>query len=286
VHHTPAGSPLTARIRSALRSAFSFRARRALPVLLIGVVAGAIAVVALAVPVLSGSGAPVSLDSSSTQSANGGAPVLLGVDGRPATGAPTSQHRAAVASATREQQTRAVPVHTTSAGTSAATSHTTAPRSLVDSSPASSSSASPAARSTSSSPPSSAPPPSTPPSSSAAPSSSQPPAPAPMRSRDVLSLVNAARTDAGCAALTADAALASAAVENSTDMAEQGTPGVLDPAGTSALVAAGDPDADTVVSAWLDDPADEATLLDCGLSSAGVGTVSAPGGPWWTLFLS
>jgi uncharacterized protein YkwD len=98
--------------------------------------------------------------------------------------------------------------------------------------------------------------------------------------------VNTARSDAGCAALSSDAELAGAAVENSTDMAAQGTPGVVDPAGTSTLVAAGEPDADSVVSAWLADPTDQAALLDCGLTDAGVGKVDAPGGPWWTLVLA
>jgi uncharacterized protein YkwD len=69
-------------------------------------------------------------------------------------------------------------------------------------------------------------------------------------------------------------------------MAAQGSPAVVDAAGTSSAVAAGEPDADSVVSAWLADPEDAATLLDCGLTAAGVGEVDAAGGPWWTIFLS
>jgi uncharacterized protein YkwD len=69
-------------------------------------------------------------------------------------------------------------------------------------------------------------------------------------------------------------------------MAVQGVLGVVDPAGTASAIAAGEPDADSVVSAWLADPTDEATLLNCGLTKAGVGTAGGDGGPWWTLFLS
>jgi hypothetical protein len=61
---------------------------------------------------------------------------------------------------------------------------------------------------------------------------------------------------------------------------------VVDPAGSAAVVATGQPDADSVVSAWLADATDKATLLDCGLTSAGLGKVHAAGDLWWTLFLS
>jgi uncharacterized protein YkwD len=69
-------------------------------------------------------------------------------------------------------------------------------------------------------------------------------------------------------------------------MAAQGSAAVVDPAGTAAAVSAGRPDAASVVDAWLADDTDRAALLDCGLTSAGVGRVDADGGPWWTIFLS
>jgi hypothetical protein len=69
-------------------------------------------------------------------------------------------------------------------------------------------------------------------------------------------------------------------------MAAQGSPAVLDPAGTAAVVSSGQPDAESVVSAWLGDATDKATLLDCGLTSAGLGKLHAAGDMWWTLFLS
>jgi uncharacterized protein YkwD len=102
----------------------------------------------------------------------------------------------------------------------------------------------------------------------------------------VVDLVNAARDDAGCGALTRDDDLAAAARDNSSAMAEDEEPGVVDEAGTAAAVAAGRPDAASVVDAWLADDTDRAALLDCGLTSAGVGRVDADGGPWWTIFLS
>jgi uncharacterized protein YkwD len=69
-------------------------------------------------------------------------------------------------------------------------------------------------------------------------------------------------------------------------MAAQGVLGVVDAAGTGSAIAAGEPDADSVVSAWLADPTDQATLLNCALTKGGVGKATGTGGPWWTLFLT
>jgi hypothetical protein len=68
-------------------------------------------------------------------------------------------------------------------------------------------------------------------------------------------------------------------------MAAQGAAAVLDEAGSAAAVFAGEPDAGSVVRAWLADGTDREALLDCSLESAGVGVVDADGGPWWTIFL-
>jgi uncharacterized protein YkwD len=104
----------------------------------------------------------------------------------------------------------------------------------------------------------------------------------------VLTAVNAARTDAGCAALTADSSLTTAAGKNSLAMAAQGTLAVLDPAGpaTATAIDSGDADAASAVATWLADAADNAHLLDCDRTAAGAAEASGDGGPWWTLVLA
>jgi len=294
VHHTPVGPPLSARIRSALRRwipvcrpASPFRMRRVAPLLLVGMATALITVVAFAVPALSGSRPPVSLDSSTSNSTGGASPVVMGVDGRPVAGTSTSrQHRSTQpSSAAPGGQAGTVTREPDRAGTTTAAGDATGTQTLAGSTgPAGTSSKS---RSKSSSPAPSSSPSSS--SSSSAPSSSSsapPPAPSPGNSDNVLALVNAARAEAGCADLTSDDALAAAAVANSTAMAAQGVLAVLDAAGTGSAIAAGEPDADSVVSAWLADPTDQATLLNCTLTTAGVGQAGGDGGPWWTLFLA
>jgi uncharacterized protein YkwD len=105
----------------------------------------------------------------------------------------------------------------------------------------------------------------------------------------LLAAVNAERTAAGCAALTVDEGLASAASEHSAAMrdddlvdvrsAEDGPP--LDRGGRTAVVAGGtDPVA--VAAGWLGDADDRAALLDCGLTTAGAATDDG----FWTLVAS
>jgi uncharacterized protein YkwD len=92
----------------------------------------------------------------------------------------------------------------------------------------------------------------------------------------VLAAVNAARASAGCAALAVDADLAALAAQPSAEMRDGGFVAVrsLDRGERTAVVATGgDPAA--VADGWLAD----ATLLDCALTSAGVGT----SGGYWTL---
>jgi uncharacterized protein YkwD len=113
----------------------------------------------------------------------------------------------------------------------------------------------------------------------------------------VLALVNEARAAAGCGAVRADPALAAVARAHSADMRDRDyfshdTPEGLSPfdraeaAGiTSARaenIAAGQRDAAAVMDAWMNSPGHRANILDCSLSTLGVGVAEGPGGPWWT----
>jgi uncharacterized protein YkwD len=111
----------------------------------------------------------------------------------------------------------------------------------------------------------------------------------------VLTLVNQARADAGCGALTTDPALAAVARAHSADMRDRGyfshtTPEGLSPfdraraAGVGYAraenIAQGQPDAAAVVQAWMNSAGHRANILDCSLAKLGVAEGS--GGPWWT----
>ena len=89
---------------------------------------------------------------------------------------------------------------------------------------------------------------------------------------EVLAVVNTARTAAGCAALTADAELASLAARHSAAMRDGGSP--PEAASRTAVVATG-----TEPAAVADDLLADAALLDCSLTTAGVGTTDGS----WTL---
>lgn len=103
--------------------------------------------------------------------------------------------------------------------------------------------------------------------------------------------MNSARSGAGCAALTADATLGQLAQQHSQDMQAAGALSLLDPDGVSVLaqgargaaLAHSTADASAVVDGWLADPTDRATLLDCGMHTAGGGLAT---GGWWTLLLA
>ena len=94
--------------------------------------------------------------------------------------------------------------------------------------------------------------------------------------------MNTARTSAGCSAVTADPDLAALAAAHSTEMRDGDFVAVRSPDGGSPLdrgdrtvVVATGTDPTAVADGWLAD----ATLLDCSLTSAGVGTT----GGYWTL---
>jgi len=105
----------------------------------------------------------------------------------------------------------------------------------------------------------------------------------------VLALVNAARTEEGCAALIPDAGLAGLARAHSDGMRDSGLlslGSLLESGGRAATLAHGADDPGVVVGGWLDDPADRAVLLDCGFTSVGLGIAPAADGSWWTQLLS
>lgn len=113
----------------------------------------------------------------------------------------------------------------------------------------------------------------------------------------VLELVNVEREAAGCPAVRADEALDDLALAHSADMAARGyfdhtTPDGLSPwdradaAGVSGLaaenIARGQPDAASVVAAWMDSPGHRANILNCDHVTHGLGVHHGSGGPWWT----
>ena len=294
MHHLPAGPPPSGRVRAALarlalalRGVLPRRLRPALPILFVGLTTG---LLALAVPVMSGAlgRSSVSLDASSSATAHapaqGGSPVVMGVDGRPvAPGTAGSGTRSMEATPGASPASTGATVDTTTdplppAATTGRTADagTTAPSSSATSTSSSSSSATSSSTSASSPAPSS--------SSSASPSSAPAPVAVPGAEDAVLAAVNAARAELPCAALVADPSLVAAARENSLAMATRGT--LAAPDAGAAAIDQGDPDAASAVAAWLTEPTVKARLLDCGLTSAGAAEVTGDGGPWWTLLLA
>jgi len=110
----------------------------------------------------------------------------------------------------------------------------------------------------------------------------------------VLTLVNAARADAGCRALTRSAALDRAAADYAALMARTGTfshtgpdgsefsdriraAGYPDPGGEN--IAKGQSSADEVMADWMDSPGHRRNILDCSFRTLGVG--HADDGDYW-----
>ncbi|MCZ2848437.1 CAP domain-containing protein [Modestobacter sp. VKM Ac-2978] len=138
-----------------------------------------------------------------------------------------------------------------------------------------------------------------PPAARAAPAPPAPAAPAaaPGPEGQVLALVNAERTSAGCAPVSADAGLAAVARAHSADMRDRGyfdhvTPEGLDPSARARAagigyaraenIASGQPDAAAVMAAWMSSPGHRQNILNCQLRTLGVGVATGSGGPWWT----
>ena len=142
-------------------------------------------------------------------------------------------------------------------------------------------------------PPTTAPPATAPPATPAP--TTPPPAPAPTEEGQVVDLVNAARAQAGCGALTVDDRLAAAAKGHSDDMAAQGyfshtsldgrsfadrvrAAGYPDPGGEN--IAQGQRGAEAVHDAWMNSQGHRENILNCGFATIGVGLHA---GSWtWT----
>jgi uncharacterized protein YkwD len=290
VHHAPENPPLSVRVAGFLATLLRvLRRTRVLPVALTALALGAFAVAAPLAPYDDDarSTAAVSADTDS-----GLVPVAGGgwtQDGVPAPSSPADEGSTSRSSSGRSSSAPLAdpapgsitdPPAASSADTSAAgTSSTAGNSSTADnssSSPSSSSSSpSPSAASDESPTPVETP--------SGTPSQTpEDEAPAEHPAAAVLDVVNTARAAAGCAALTRDADLAALAAEHSAAMRDGGfvdveSPGggaPLDQGGRTAVVARG-ADSAAVAAGWAADPA----LLDCGLTTAGVGTTAG----YWTL---
>ncbi|MGY1456485.1 CAP domain-containing protein [Streptomyces sp. SS8] len=114
----------------------------------------------------------------------------------------------------------------------------------------------------------------------------------------VLALVNRERAAAGCRPVTADARLARAAEDYSDTMAASGVLSHTGPDGSTMAdrveaagyawsnlgenIAQGQPDAASVMKAWMNSPGHRANILNCAFEELGVGVHLGDGGPWWT----
>ncbi|MFP8882843.1 CAP domain-containing protein [Streptomyces mangrovi] len=114
----------------------------------------------------------------------------------------------------------------------------------------------------------------------------------------VLALVNRERAAAGCRPVTADARLTRAAEDYSDTMAASGVLSHTGPDGSTMAgrveaagyawsnlgenIAQGQPDAASVMKAWMNSPGHRANILNCAFEELGVGVHFGDGGPWWT----
>jgi uncharacterized protein YkwD len=296
VHHSPAPAPLSERLARSVTRLLDLTVRFLRPdrpglrhrsgrLALGALVSTVLTALVLSVPMFSGaeSGAPfVAVDSfaatSAARSTDGTSPVVMGRDGAPASStvaepstssaAPGRSSAVAGSAATAPAPKPAAPAAAAaSPAGSADTSAATSPPAVVEKTPA----AAPA------------------PVAAAAPAE-------PGVEGEVLALVNIQREDAGCAALTSDAGLASVARAHSADMRDRDffghvNPDGLDPferaaaAGLEARaenIAVGQPDPAAVMDAWMDSSGHRANILDCSLTRLGVGVAEGDDGPWWT----
>jgi uncharacterized protein YkwD len=281
VHHHPAGPPLTARLRGS-GTRWLLLARRALHRrsgrLGLAALLTAAAAIVLSVPMTAepsgrapSAGLDASASSSSARESDSGPPVVMGRDGAPTTPSDSAGPGPSAAGSP------------SALGTGATAAGTTADRSDPVTSDVPPSSAGSPATTVSSMPTAQTP---TPTATAAGVTD-------PGDEETVLDLVNAARAEEGCAALVPDAALTDRARTHSTDMRDAGALTLLTPdggpllelGGRAATVAHGPSDPTAVVQEWLSNPDARATLLDCGLSAAGVGVTQGSDGAWWTQLL-
>jgi uncharacterized protein YkwD len=119
----------------------------------------------------------------------------------------------------------------------------------------------------------------------------------PSAEAEVLALTNQQRATAGCGPLTASPALAALARAHSADMRDRNffdhtNPDGLDPfqraakAGIKAMwaenIAQGQQTPAAVMTSWMNSAGHRANILDCKLTTLGVGVAYGSRGPWWT----
>jgi uncharacterized protein YkwD len=234
----------------------------------------------LAVPVVTtagvgtSSGVFTSFASSAASRESAESPVVMGVDGDPTTSESTAASRASRPTSSASPTPTPTPAPTTTEA---------APAPAPVETPA----------------PAPAPVEETPVVQEAAPAPAPAPAAAsadPSVEGQVLALVNQERAAAGCGALVANPGLASVARAHSADMRDRGyfdhvNLEGLDPfdraaaAGLDARaenIAYGQPDPAAVMDAWMNSSGHRANILNCSLTSLGVGVAQGSGGPWWT----
>ncbi|MGY1703238.1 CAP domain-containing protein [Geodermatophilus sp. SYSU D00697] len=303
----PAGPPLSSRIVATLGRLLrtlgrALGLRRVVPLL---AVAAAVAGVALTVPMVSGaltttsdqvaldassssSGATAPRDPSSSGGAPRGATVQMGVDGAPAAAPGTASEAPVPGTTTPAPVEVPAPAPEAAAPTAPAEASTppSSPTPVEEEVPAPARAEEPADEPAAAR----AEPAAAPRVAAAAPAD-------PTAEGQVLALVNEARADAGCAPLVADGALAAVARAHSADMRDRDyfshtTPEGLSPfdradqAGVGHAraenIAYGQPDAAAVMEDWMNSSGHRANILDCELTTLGVGVAEGPGGPWWT----
>ena len=117
----------------------------------------------------------------------------------------------------------------------------------------------------------------------------------------ILELVNSARANAGCPALTIDNRLTVAALDHSRDMANRGYFEHVSPDGITPWarmtaagynysaagenIAAGYSSTDAVFNGWMNSSGHRANILNCSFRNMGLSMVNQPGSPWtyyWT----
>jgi uncharacterized protein YkwD len=251
-------------------------------------VSSIVAVLVLAAPLFSGPGGLLTvftLDTSATGDAPTGteSPVQMGVDG-----VPDSSARKAEPTADAEATGSAVPAPEGSAGTPEPTTATDEPATGAGVT------ATESAADPDETPPT--PPPGGGADEAAVDAAGAPSAGTAALEAQVLALVNTEREKAGCGALVADDRLAAVARAHSADMRVRGFFDHVDPEGVGPFdraeaagltaraenIARGQQDAAAVMADWMSSPGHRATILNCTLTTVGIGVAEGSGGPWWT----
>ncbi|MFD4658819.1 CAP domain-containing protein [Kitasatospora sp. NPDC058444] len=121
---------------------------------------------------------------------------------------------------------------------------------------------------------------------------------APSYAQQVVDLVNAERSKAGCGPVGSEPRLASAAQSHSDDMANRNYFDHASPEGYHAdhrieaagyswsswgeNIARGQKDPAAVMNSWMNSPGHRANILNCSFTQLGVGVRTGNNGPWWT----